>query len=64
LDRGGAASLDNDFTAMSFIIQQYFFRRALGGKRFPEGKARLYPKNSWGWERFGLDPLLEKSYYL
>jgi hypothetical protein len=24
LDRGGAASLDNDFTAMAFIIQQYF----------------------------------------
>jgi hypothetical protein len=34
------------------------------GQRFPEGKSRLYAKNSFGWERFGLDPLLEKSYYL
>jgi hypothetical protein len=62
---GRAASLDNDFTAMAFIIQHYFFlRRGLGGQPFPEGKARFWPKNSWGWERFGLDPFLEKSYDL
>jgi hypothetical protein len=35
-------------------------RRNLWGKRLPEGKKRLYPKNSWGWEWFGLDPHLEK----
>jgi hypothetical protein len=64
LDRGGAASLNNDFTALAFIIQHYFLRHGLGGQRFPEGTARLEPKNSWGWERFGLDPFIEKSYYL
>jgi hypothetical protein len=37
-------------------------RRGLGGKRSPAGKSRLYAKNSPGWERFGLDHLVEKSY--
>jgi len=31
----------DDFTAMAFIIQQYFAAPRPGGKRFTEGESRL-----------------------